>query len=312
MSQTSRRGPSRKPARQPPSPWRNKDSRTHSRGSAYLRLRPRSPAGARGCSPRGGLRPRDRQGAAGGRIPRPPAPSLPYGHRQGGKAGACGRRRRAPPTWSSGWRSRPRHTTGSRPSTICGEEASLTAKSAPHTGKSGCTRTRSPTRSRVLDPRPRHEPSMRRVQAARYRRTRFRWPTYPSTRSQRAPSASWCRSLPQGGPPNQADCPLCADNPRQGPRWWHTPPQTPAGGGTGATGGWLPGHPARPSWRLPVAHTSWGPFDRLAPHRQARGLAAPCQLAAGAHPGLLCDGDPWPLAVLLHTIGAPNKGQEPG
>ena len=52
---------------------------------------------------------------------------------------------------------------------------------------------------------------MRRVRAARYRRTRFRWPTYPSTRSQRAPSASWCRSLPQGGPPNQAECPLCAD-----------------------------------------------------------------------------------------------------
>ena len=32
------------------------------------------------------------------------------------------------------------------------------AKSAPHTGKSGCRRTRSTTPSRVLDPRPLQEP----------------------------------------------------------------------------------------------------------------------------------------------------------
>ena len=33
-----------------------------------------------------------------------------------------------------------------------------------------------------------------------------------------------------------------------------------------------------------------GCLNRLAWHRQARGLPAPCHLAAGAHPGLLCDG----------------------
>ena len=74
--------------------------------------------------------------------------TTPRRRRQG-----CGRQRRAPPTWSSSWRSQPRYTTGSSPSTTCGGEASPTAKWASHTGKSGCTRTRSATPSRVLDPR---------------------------------------------------------------------------------------------------------------------------------------------------------------
>ena len=69
-----------------------------------------------------------------------------------------------------------------------------------------------------------------------------------------------------------------------------TPPFTPVGRGTGATGGGLPGHPAWPRQGLPVAHPNWRPLDRLAWHHQARDLSAPCQLAAGAHPRLLCDG----------------------
>ena len=81
-------------------------------------------------------------------------------------------------------------------------------------------------------------------------------------------------------------------HPRQGRGWWRTPPETPEGAGTGATGGGLPGHPARPRRGVPVAHPSRGPFNRLARHRQAEGIPAPFQLAAGAHTGLLCDGGP--------------------
>ena len=39
-------------------------------GRAHRRLRPRAPAGARSCDPRGRLHPHDHQGAAGGRTPR--------------------------------------------------------------------------------------------------------------------------------------------------------------------------------------------------------------------------------------------------
>ena len=55
-------------------------------------------------------------------------------------------------------------------------------------------------------------------------------------------------------------------------------------------------------------------MDGLAQHRQARGFPAPAprRLATGAHPGLLYVGGPWPLAVLLHTVSATNKRQEPG
>ena len=58
----------------------------------------------------------------------------------------------------------------------------------------GCRQTHSATPSRVSDPRPRHEPSMRRPRAAPWRQTQFRWPTCPSTKRRRAPSQSRCRS----------------------------------------------------------------------------------------------------------------------
>ena len=48
---------------------------------------------------------------------------------------------------------------------------------------------------------------MRRPRAARWRRTLFRWPTFPSTRHQRAPFARRCRSLRQGGPQNPRNTP---------------------------------------------------------------------------------------------------------
>ena len=57
-------------------------------GRAHRRLRPRAPAGARSCGPRGGLYLHDRQGATGGRTPRPPAPGPAEGQRTGGEAGA--------------------------------------------------------------------------------------------------------------------------------------------------------------------------------------------------------------------------------
>ena len=102
-------------------------------------------------------------------------------------------------------------TTGYRPSTTCDGGASPTARSAPRTGKSGCKQTRNATPSGVSHPRPRHEPSMRRPRAARWRHTRFHWPTCPSTQRQRAPSESRCRSPRRGGPQSQRNGPLCAD-----------------------------------------------------------------------------------------------------
>ena len=104
-------------------------------------------------------------------------------------------------------------------STTCDGGASPTYKSAPHTGNSACRRTRSATLSRVLDPRPRHEPSVCRPRAARWCRTRFRWPTYHLTRCRRAPSASWCRSTQQGGPRND---PYVRTSTTQSGRCWTT------------------------------------------------------------------------------------------
>ena len=65
------------------------------------RLRPRAPARARSRDPRGRLYPHDRQGATGGRTPRPPAPGQTEGQRPGGEAGGVAssgapRRPRAP------------------------------------------------------------------------------------------------------------------------------------------------------------------------------------------------------------------------
>ena len=70
-------------------------------GRAQCRLRPRAPARARSRAPRGGLYPHDRQGATGGRTPRPPAPGQAEGQRPGGEAGGVAgsgapRRPRAP------------------------------------------------------------------------------------------------------------------------------------------------------------------------------------------------------------------------
>ena len=83
-------------------------------------------------------------------------------------------------------------------------------------------------------------------------------------------------------------------HPRLGCRRRHTPSRASAGGGTGAADGRLPGHPARPRRRVPVARPGRGPLDCLAQHRQARGIPAPapCRHAAGAHPGLLYVGGP--------------------
>ena len=83
-------------------------------------------------------------------------------------------------------------------------------------------------------------------------------------------------------------------HPRLGCGRWHTPFRASAGGGTGAADGRLPGHPARPRRRVPVARPGRGPLDCLAHHREARGISAPAprRLAAGAHPGLLYVGGP--------------------
>ena len=52
---------------------------------------------------------------------------------------------------------------------------------------------------------------MHRPPAARWRHTRFRWPTCPSTWRRRAPSKSRCRSPQAQGATEPTKCPLCAD-----------------------------------------------------------------------------------------------------
>ena len=56
-------------------------------GRAHRRLRPRAPAGARSRGPRGRLYPHDRQGATGGRTPRPPAPGQAEGQARAARPG---------------------------------------------------------------------------------------------------------------------------------------------------------------------------------------------------------------------------------
>ena len=77
-------------------------------GRAHRCLRPRAPAGARSRGPRGTLYLHDRQGATGGRTPRPPAPGQAEGQRPGGEAGGVAgrgapRRPRATPTTVYHW-----------------------------------------------------------------------------------------------------------------------------------------------------------------------------------------------------------------
>ena len=81
---------------------------------------------------------------------------------------------------------------------------------------------RSATRSRVSDPRPRQGPSVRRPWATRWRNTRFRWPTCPSTRRRRAPSESRCRSPRHGGPRSQRNAPYVPTSTTQVERCWNT------------------------------------------------------------------------------------------
>ena len=127
--------------------------------------------------------------------------------------------------------------------------------------------------SRVLHPRPRHEPSMRRPRAARCRRTRFGWPTYPSTRRWRAPSGSRCCSLRQGGPRNQRNAPNVRTSTTQAGQCWNTwrgtrctlPPQW-------KTRRWPPkilqGRTRRSPWHAPYAQR---PPPEAAGHAAAPG-----------------------------------------
>ena len=90
------------------------------------------------------------------------------------------------------------------------------------------------------------------------------------------------------------------------------PPGPQQGGGAGAAGGGLPGHPTRPRREVPVAHPCRGLLDRRPQHCQARGIPAPtpCQLAAGAHPGLLYEGGP--LAASSPATDRQRRQQEAG
>ena len=63
---------------------------------------------------------------------------------------------------------------------------------------------------------------MRQPLAARWRRTLSRWPAYPRNRRERAPSASRCRSLRQGGPRNPQSAPYVQTSSLQAGRCWNT------------------------------------------------------------------------------------------
>ena len=123
--------------------------------------------------------------------------------------------------------------------------------------------------------------------AAGRRQGEFRPPPRPS-----ADRGKHTRAAARCAPPGARHTPRA--QPRQRRRRRHTPPRASAGRGTGAADGRLPGHPTRPRRRVPVARPDRAPLDRLARHRQARGIPAPapCRLAAGAQPGLLYDGGP--------------------
>ena len=119
-------------------------------------------------------------------------------------------------------RSRPRCTTGYRPSTTCVGGANPTAKSAPRTGKRGCKRTRSAMPPEASGPRPRHEPSMRRPRAARWHHTRCRWPTCPSNQRRRAPFGSRCSSPRREGPRSRRNAPCVRTSTTPAGRCWNT------------------------------------------------------------------------------------------
>ena len=73
----------------------------------------------------------------------------------------------------------------------------------------------------------------------------------------------------------QSDAPQAPSaHPHQGHGSQSTPSGTPAGGGTGAAGGRLPGYPARPRWRLPVTRLGRRQVDHLAWHHQTTVLPA--------------------------------------
>ena len=132
-------------------------------------------------------------------------------HGRAAKPGCSRRQRCFLLTWGSSWWSRPRCTTGSRPSTICRGGASPTTKSAQHTGRTGYRRTRSTPPSTVSDLCQQRGPSMCRPLSRPWRRTRSRLPTCPATRHRRALSASWCPSLLQGEPWSPPNAPFFAD-----------------------------------------------------------------------------------------------------
>ena len=101
---------------------------------------------------------------------------------------------------------------------------------------------------------------------------------------------------------------------RQGRGWRRTPSWASAGGGAGAAGGGLPGHPARPRREYQSHILAGGRWTVW--HGTARQKAFPPQpnvdWQQGPTQAYYMKADPWPLAVLLHTVSAPNKRQEPG
>ena len=73
-----------------------------------------------------------------------------------------------------------------------------------------------------LGTRPQHKPSMRRPGAARWRHTRFHWPTCPSSQRQRAPSGSRCRPPWREGPLKQLNAPCVQTSTTQAGQCWNT------------------------------------------------------------------------------------------
>ena len=147
----------------------------------------------------------------------------------------------------------------------------------------------------------------RRGGAAGRRRGEFRPPPRPGAdRGKRTRAAARC------APPVARHTPRA--HPRQGRRRRHTPSRASAGGGTGAADSRLPGHTTQPCRRVPVAWLTGGRWTVW--HGTARQGAFPPQPHVNWQQGPThayhMTADPWPLAVLLHTVSAPNKRQEPG
>ena len=217
----------------------------------------------------------------------------------------------------------------------CCGGASPTAKSAPHTGKSGYRRTHSAPPSEASDPQPRRGPSTRRPPGARWRRTQSHWPTYPSNPAPESSIRKLVPLPPARGATEPTKCPLCADKfytswamPEQ-IAWHPVQAATPAEDKEGASH-MLQGRARRSPWHAPYAQrpplprrpTTWrlergrgggrrgpGGWRCSPPGVHSRGTGPPVRRPGGGPPTSQCPGTPRGPGGPSRSCGDAGEGQ---